>query len=342
MKSVNKRVIYFDILNILACLCVIYMHCNGIVHSYANTIEWKQSMIVESVCYWAVPVFFMLSGATLLDYRERYSTRVFLKKRIVRVGIPFIIWTLINLVWKSWSGKIVVEKSFVSILSMIFNTQIENVYWFFIPLFAVYFCMPVLSKIKEDKTLLKYMIVCGLISYSILPVFCAIFGIQYNGSMSFPLTGGYVLYVLLGYVLATEKISKKSRYSIYLVGVACVLLRYFSTVFLSNEHGLYKVFWGYVNFPAVVLAISVFVFFKYVNWSKIFRNEKSLNLLTHISSASFGIYLIHMIVMNFFWSLNVNTYGLKWRLLGAPLIYVICLIIVKVMQHIPIVKKIVP
>lgn len=53
----KEKILYYDILNILACICVVAMHCNGIVHSYSNTIEWKSALIVEVVAYWAVPVF---------------------------------------------------------------------------------------------------------------------------------------------------------------------------------------------------------------------------------------------------------------------------------------------
>lgn len=78
----KKRIIYYDMLNIAAAFGVVCMHCNGIVHSYSNTSVWKQSLIVEVLAYWAVPIFFMLSGATLLKYQERYDTRIFIKKRI--------------------------------------------------------------------------------------------------------------------------------------------------------------------------------------------------------------------------------------------------------------------
>lgn len=32
------------------------------------------------VCYWALPIFFMLSGANLMKYTDRYDTKTFLKK----------------------------------------------------------------------------------------------------------------------------------------------------------------------------------------------------------------------------------------------------------------------
>ena len=77
----NSRIIYLDILNIIACIAVLYLHCNGGVHSFSNTRLWKECLIIEVLCYFAVPIFVMLSGATLLRYRERYSTKIYFYKR---------------------------------------------------------------------------------------------------------------------------------------------------------------------------------------------------------------------------------------------------------------------
>ena len=72
MQNVDKkRVLYFDILNIVACFCVIWLHCNGIVHKFSQDRAWATSLIVETIAYWAVPVFFMLTGATLMNYRKK-------------------------------------------------------------------------------------------------------------------------------------------------------------------------------------------------------------------------------------------------------------------------------
>ena len=102
MRKINQKEHYFyiDILRILACLCVIYMQCNRIADPYTDTSVYRQRMFVETIAYWAVPVFFMISGATLFDYRERYQTGAYFKKRFLKTGLPFITWTLINLVLK--------------------------------------------------------------------------------------------------------------------------------------------------------------------------------------------------------------------------------------------------
>lgn len=86
MRKINQKEHYFyiDILRILACLCVIYMQCNRIADPYTDTSVYRQRMFVETIAYWAVPVFFMISGATLFDYRERYQTGAYFKKRFLK------------------------------------------------------------------------------------------------------------------------------------------------------------------------------------------------------------------------------------------------------------------
>lgn len=208
---------------------------------------------------------------------------------------------------------------------------------------AVYLSIPVLACIKENSSLLKYMLLCGVITYSVFPVLGDLIGIPFNSGLSFPMTGGYVLYAILGYVLSTEDMSKKQRYIVYINAILCVLLRYFSTIIVSVRTGeLYKEFWGYMNFPAVGLAVGVFVLFKYAKWDSIFSNLTRINIVTSIASASFGIYLIHMIVINAFYVYGVNVYGLKWRVIGPILVYIISLAAVKCMQSIPGVKRIIP
>lgn len=72
----KRHIVYIDILNIIATIAVIALHHNGIVHQYSNILAWKTSLIIEVICYWAVPVFFMLTGATLMDYRKNIIQRL--------------------------------------------------------------------------------------------------------------------------------------------------------------------------------------------------------------------------------------------------------------------------
>lgn len=71
-----------DVMNIAACVAVVALHVNGGIWGFARNLNWAMMLITECVCYWAVPVFFMITGATLLDYRLRYSTKVFFFKAL--------------------------------------------------------------------------------------------------------------------------------------------------------------------------------------------------------------------------------------------------------------------
>lgn len=342
----QSRVVYFDILNILACFAVIAMHCNGIVHNYSNTIAWKQSLIVEVISYWAVPIFFMLSGATLMEYRSKYSTKTFVKKRVEKTVLPFVIWSVIAFVYKSVTGAIsITALSVTELITMFVTCQIENVYWFFVPLFAAYISIPVLAYLAKDTNkYLGYMLFWGIITMSILPFLCNVLGITYNTGITFPLTGGYILYVIFGYLLSKVELPLKTRMLLYLGGIFAAAVRYGGTYYLSvKNNSLNQIFWGYLNWPAVLLAAAVFVWFKYHEWSYLAKNEKLQKLIGEIAGASFGIYLIHIFVLNILRELlAADVYSLKWRTLGCVMVYFLSLIIVRILKKIPILRRIVP
>ena len=67
-----------DSLNIAACFSVIALHCNQMVHTWQPGKNWLLALLIEVLFYWAVPVFLMLTGATLMRYRDRYDTKTFL------------------------------------------------------------------------------------------------------------------------------------------------------------------------------------------------------------------------------------------------------------------------
>ena len=65
---------YLDLLSIIAAFSVIILHVNGVFWEFSSTQSyWKSALIIESVFYFAVPVFFMISGATLMNFYERYG-----------------------------------------------------------------------------------------------------------------------------------------------------------------------------------------------------------------------------------------------------------------------------
>ena len=94
-----KRKIYIQILGVLSCLAVVVLHTNGCFWDFSYERYWLTANLIENLCYFAVPIFFMISGATLMDYRKRYSTEEFFKKRFWKTVVPFLIWSVVGIVW---------------------------------------------------------------------------------------------------------------------------------------------------------------------------------------------------------------------------------------------------
>ena len=342
----KNRILYFDILNILACISVIFLHCNGIVHTYSKIRAWNTSLIVEVICYWAVPVFIMLTGATLMNYRKKYDTKTFFKKRILKVCIPFIFWALFMIAWKNAIGKLYVEQwSIQGILNIFFTNKEESIYYFMFIIIGIYLTLPILSILAENKyrKVLWYIVIGMFITKSTLPVILNIFNIEYNNYLTI-LLDGYIIFVVLGYLLSTMELKKKQRALIYILGITSCILRYCVTYFLSTrDQKINKLLFGYTQFHSVFLAVAVFVFIKNVNWNKIINKEKLTNTLSKISGCSFGIYLIHKIVMYYEQLIfNINVYSAIWRTIGAVITYLICLVLVMILKKLPILKRVVP
>lgn len=336
----KARVVYFDVLNILAALSVVFLHCNTSVHTFSDTPAWRQMLFVEVFCYWAVPIFLMLSGATLMNYRERYSTPQFFKKRFVKTVIPFVIWTFISILDTKINIVEIGERAFIN---RFFGAGFESIYWFFIPLFSVYLAMPVLSLLKDNRQILWYMAGGAFLLNSLGPALFRYVGLQWNGSLSMLTTGGMLLFPILGYLLSVTDFTKKQRICIYALGLFGAVLRYLVTDLLSVRDGaINRLMFDYNGFYSILLACGVFTFFKYAPLcAKLGENQTAVKVLKTVSSCSFGVYLMHMIIyrkLDDF--LPVNSY--LWRLLVPFLIYGIALAITYVIKKIPILKNIVP
>ncbi len=336
----QKRVGYFDVLNIVSTLGVIMLHCNGLAHTYSETLAWYQALAVEVFVFWPVPIFFMLSGATLMGYRERYTTADFFKRRVLRTVIPFVIWSVISAIYKKMNPFEMGVRSFAG---KIFNIGIENVYWFFIPLFCIYLAMPVISLLKDHRRVLWYMAGGTFLLSTFLPSMAGYVGLQWNPGLAMVTCGGYLMYAILGYLFATEEFSKPKRVIIYLLGAFGAVFRYVVTVVESRQNGtIYKGLFNYNGYYAVFLAVAVFVWFKNSRViEKMQGHPRVVRAMKTISGCSFGIYLSHIIILTTL-SQYLPTKCWEWRLLVPFFIYAIGLTGVWLLKKIPVLKNIVP
>ena len=336
-----KNYTWITMANIAACLGVVILHANGVFWTYPKGHLWYTANFLETFFYWPVPVFFMLSGATLIDYRERYSTKKYFRKRCQRTLIPFLIWSIFSVAYRyticGWETE-----GLKDIIIGIFNTKYNSIYWFFLPLFGVYMSIPLLAAVDSNHkiSIFIFLVLVTFILSSLLPTVFALLKWQYNAAIQIPITAGYVLYVLLGYIIKNCDFNRTIRFIAYGFALVGWYIHYEGTNRLSLPAGeIVGTFKGYLNFPAVMQAVGVMIFFKYCPWKKIL-NKDSQSALKSVAKYTFGVYLVHeYLVEQLPRLIGINSSSFWWRTGGAVLMFGISTSICWVISKIPILKR---
>lgn len=293
-KATKKS--YISVLSVLASFAVVVLHVNGVFWNFSRERYWVTANVIESVMYFAVPVFFMITGVTLMNYNKRYSTKDFFKKRFVRTVIPFVVWSVFAGIFIMLRDRNIFTVP--EFLSGILNCKFVDFYWFFPALFAVYLAIPFLSALPEEKRKkwFGYAIVLALLVNSLLPFASKILKLDYSSHFVFPVVTGYIVYALIGYWIDNYELSKKQRIVVYACGIAGLLTIIIGTYYSSYSAGkVDMLFKGYMNLPCVAYSVAIFVFFKNL---KANRTSSSISKLIGLfAPLAYGVYLVQWFVL---------------------------------------------
>ena len=104
----SQQIDYISLCKIVSSFSVVILHTNSVFwtfnkNNYKN--YWISANYIESIFYFAVPIFILCIGATLLDFNERYGLKKYYKKRIKKVVIPLISWSFLLYFYKVYLLK---------------------------------------------------------------------------------------------------------------------------------------------------------------------------------------------------------------------------------------------
>lgn len=103
------------------------------------------------------------------------------------------------------------------------------------------------------------------IAISLLSFICKILNLKYNNSLSVSIGGGYILFILIGYLISHYELSINQRKCIYFLAIFGFLMYILGTNFSSFSQGkIIQTFKGYMNVPSVLYSTGVFTFFKVI------------------------------------------------------------------------------
>lgn len=236
-----KKIEYIDLANVIAAIAVVFLHTNGCFWEFNKSRYWITANLIESVFIFAVPVFFMISSVTLMDYQKRYNTKTFLKKRFSKTVIPFLFWTFVGLVFDIVFLHTLKPSDLTLrvLVDGIINNQFVSIYWFFMPLFGIYLSIPLFASIEQEKRvkLFKYLFLIGFIFNGTIPFLLSAFHIDMAWPLGINVVSGYAIFVVMGYLIHKIDFTPNQRCIIYFLGLAGLLMHFGGTYYESYALG---------------------------------------------------------------------------------------------------------
>lgn len=320
---------YISALRVLATILVILIHASTgyLNHFDAKAFNWNYANTLNSFSRFSIPIFVMISGALLLGKKE--NTLDFYKKRLAKICIPFAIWTLIYLIYYFYRYTPFIVLPFPQVV----ETSIQKILhgasahlWFLYMIVGLYLAIPFLRMIVHQASQNEMVLLLALWAASLL-----IMNNEFNSylpAVDLTVFSGYIGYLFLGYFLA-KKDFNVSWWLLLVLAVAVGVLNTWGTFLLSSRAETYTpTYYNYLGVNNALLSAVVFLFFKSVV-------KKPLPHWIHqIDTHSFGIYLVHIIILNFVHPLI--TLPVVWKIPAATICTLfLCLIFCMIVRKTP-------
>ena len=290
-KSIN-----ISLLRIIATLAVIFIHTNNTLANNSilfGLTEYQQVVFncAYTLANWAVPVFFMITGALLLNPNKtitikdcvfKYLRRILLA--IVIFGIPF---SCIEIFMETRTVN------FMLIINSIKNVISGNTWghlWYLYELIGIYLILPFVKYVTDKITRNEYRYLLLLLFVVNIVIKC--FGLNSMIALNIPVSGYSVFYLILGQYLYRFndeiRIKKGIRYTSFILIFAAIIV----VNIIYKKHGIDYL--GYGS-PLVALQASI-IFGEIINRE---LQEKRKSIIWKIDRLCFGTYLIHPVYTNF-------------------------------------------
>ncbi|MBK5074585.1 acyltransferase family protein [Budviciaceae bacterium CWB-B4] len=316
--SVKPMQINAELIRAVAISLVVLLHISG--NSFASMGEyWWVSLAYDSLTRASVPLFFMLSGALLLTKNE--PAGLFYKKRLFKVVIPLLFWSYVYLLYR----KFHVGESELSLSPLtILNGPSYYHLWFLYSIISIYLFIPMLRYYTINATKqVKLIILClWLFSQSVQP-FASFIGINLYTGIDAGFITRFIGFVLLGEFIVTTW--REIDWRLLLGGfVASTAVTAYMTYSISIHSGVANETWFQYHSPAVIVSsLCLFMILAKLR----FRVEKVTHL---VSKFSFGIYFVHIIVMQqvaIQFIFTPESFNSAWSIILIPLAFLACLFI---------------
>jgi surface polysaccharide O-acyltransferase-like enzyme len=309
---------------------------------------WWSTTILLSIVVLGVPLFVMLSGALLLQpQKANEPIRVFLKKRLSRIGIAFVFWSIVYFAWDYFINH--TSLSVNSVIQSLLNGGAYKQFWFIYLIMGLYLITPILRAVvaNADRKILRYLIVLWFIGVALIPLFHLISGFEVDSNLF--VFGGFIGYFVLGAYLMGARVETKTVKRLLIVGIILTVAATYLMNFVFQSMGQYYYFTYITSATVIMSTVALYMLLgKYPkDWPKN-SHPKIKQLSKAISENTLPIFFFHVIIIE---ALNQGLLGFRISLLEItpaieiPLVTVVTLFLtlglVLLFKKIPVLKTLI-
>lgn len=314
MSAKNKTYyLKYDIIRIVAIFLVLLVHTAAYWVSYSVgtfSADFVTGNIFLGLSRAGVPLFIMLSGALLLNENRKFDTVTFYKKSLLPIVYIFIGWLLVygafyGFLLPLMQNKEASWKRFIDYILIFRGTGYPHL-WYLMMLIGLYLITPVLRLFvkKENYKYIVGIVIASLIFHFIpttLDAFvrdAVITPSAYMEKFHMESVGGYIAYYLLGWLLDNFELSKNKRTIWYLLGLLSVLFSVSMVQFFFDDKSISIIGCMYepTALPPFIFGSAIFLLIVTLCKDK----KTSSSSIRLLSDCSFGVYLIHVMVLELY------------------------------------------
>jgi surface polysaccharide O-acyltransferase-like enzyme len=318
-----------DLIRTFAIVLVILLHAseeNFPITAIVNqevVIRWWSITIYNSLSRECVPLFVMLSGALLLQsYKIEEPLKPFFKKRLLRIGLPWIFW---GAAYFAWSYLVKNNPVTFNSIAQGIATGPYYQFWFLYMLLGLYLVTPLLRVLiaRANRSVIRYFLLLWFVGSAVIPFINLFMPIGLSSNV-FLLTG-WIGYFLLGLYLLETQVRAKFLFVILMIGYIWTAVgTYLITYFVGGQTQYF--FYGFLTANVILVSAALFLLLKNVPASYIQKKSPTANRLLHfVSQCSLAIFLLHVVILE---SLQNGYFGFRISITSMNPIYEIPLITV--------------
>lgn len=337
----NKKV-YLEAIRIFAVILVIFNHTDGFIYYTAtnNIFTYLYSLFFAVFCRSAVPLFFMITGAVLLDREETLST--LLKKRILKILLVLIAVSFAYYAFDMLLGRIE-GAGFADFMNKLMTNQIRDSFWFLYAYLFLLLTLPFFRKMApflNDKLMLYLVCLKGLEAF-IVPLY----NLWFNKAVTYDagFAEGYIYYSLLGYYMSHTGIEQFRKVKTAILGIFLLMLIALNMgimYLLYQKCGMYQLagldFFVFLTAPLLWLIVGR-------SADKIQNGSKLSRCVVTLGGCVFGIYLFDNLVrwqlLPLYLYLSEKTVGVLACSIYVIFTFVVGFIYTWILKKIPVIRN---